>query len=126
MYPSTRVRCFSEISGPIITSGRCGSPYGTLARSVFRISTPSPWRERRAGRDGAARAGVEADPEAAEQRVVEVGVVEDDRGRLAAELEEHPLHRRRALLHDALADDGRARERDQVDLGREGELLADE
>ena len=60
------------------------------------------------------------------QRRREVGVVEHDRGRLAAELEEQPLHRRRALLHDPLADGGRAGERDQVDLRRQRELLADE
>ena len=46
--------------------------------------------------------------------------------RLAAELEEQALHRRRALLHDALADRSGSGERDQVDLGRHGELLADQ
>ena len=37
-----------------------------------------------------------------------------------------PLHGGGALLHDPLADRGRAGERDQVDLGRERELLADQ
>ena len=56
----------------------------------------------------------------------EVGVLQHDRGRLAAQLEEQALHGGRALLHDPLADDGRAGERDQVDLRRQRELLADE
>src|SRR5436309_198804 len=41
---------------------------------------------------------------------VEVGVVEDEEGRVAAELERDLLHRPRALLHQQLADRGRARE----------------
>ena len=47
-----------------------------------------------------------------------------DGGRLAAELEEQPLHGRRALFHDPLADHRRPGERDQVDLRRQRELLA--
>ena len=56
----------------------------------------------------------------------EIRVLQHDRGRLAAELEEQALQRRRALLHDPLPDGGRAGEGDQVDLGRERELLAEE
>ena len=44
-----------------------------------------------------------------------VRILEHDLGRLAAEFEEHALHRRRALCHDVLADAGRAGEADQVD-----------
>ena len=51
-----------------------------------------------------------------EARPLEVGVVEHDGGRLAAQLEEQALHRRGALLHDPPADRGRAGERDEVDL----------
>ena len=57
---------------------------------------------------------------------VEVGVLQDDRRRLAAEFEEQPLHGRGALLHDPLADHRRTGERDHVDLGRQREFLADE
>ena len=78
------------------------------------------------GLDGAALAGVEAGAHAHQRGEAEVGVVEHDRGRLAAELEEDALHGGRALLHDALAHRGRAGERDHVDLRRQRELLADE
>ncbi len=44
----------------------------------------------------------------------EVGVIEDDVGRLPAEFEEEALERRRSLLHDAPADGGRASEGDEV------------
>src|SRR5436190_1042315 len=44
----------------------------------------------------------------------EVGIGEDDVGALAAQLQRHPLHRRRGLAHDPLADFGRAREGDLV------------
>src|SRR5437764_1608349 len=54
--------------------------------------------------NGAALAGVEAHGESRQQGRIEVGVVEHDVRRLAAELEEGALHRRRPLLHDALAD----------------------
>src|SRR6185295_15211666 len=37
-------------------------------------------------------------------RRVESGVVEEDGGRLSAELQRHALHGRRAVTHDALAD----------------------
>ena len=46
---------------------------------------------------------------------VEVGVVEHDVRRLAAELERHLLHGARRELHDAPADLGRTGERDLVD-----------
>ena len=57
---------------------------------------------------------------------LEVGVVEHDVGRLAAELEEQALHGRAALLEDALAGDGGAGERDEVDERADRQLLTDE
>ena len=36
-----RSRCVDEISGPIITSGRCGSPYGAIGKMALSFSTPS-------------------------------------------------------------------------------------
>ena len=53
----------------------------------------------------------------------EVGVLQHDVRRLAAELEEDPLHGRGALLHDAPSHRGRPGEGDHVDLGDEGQLL---
>ena len=47
----------------------------------------------------------------------EVGVGEDDVGRLAAELERHPLDRRRGPGRDPAADLGRAGEGDLGDVG---------
>ena len=55
---------------------------------------------------------------------VHVGVLEDDVRRLAAELERRLLDRAGGELHDPPADDGRAGERDLVDVGVRGELLA--
>ena len=49
---------------------------------------------------------------------VDVGVVEDETGALAAELEQEPLHRPAAGLGDPDADLGRAGEADHVDVGR--------
>ena len=60
------------------------------------------------------------------QASAEVGVLQHDGGRLAAELQEQPLHGRRALFHDPLADHRRAGERDQVDLGRQRQFLTHE
>ena len=54
-----------------------------------------------------------------------LGVVEHDQRRLAAELEEHLLHRGAGRLHDLAADRGRAGEADHVDVGVGGEDLAD-
>ena len=48
-------------------------------------------------------------------RLVEVGVVEDDERRVAAELERDLLHRPRALRHQQLPDLGRAGEADLAD-----------
>ena len=66
--------------------------------------------------------------EGAEERAegggVEVGVVEDDVGRLAAELERDLLQGAGAELHDAAADLGRAGEGDLADVGMGRELLA--
>ena len=69
----------------------------------------------------AALARVRADAADAGERARQVGVVEHDRRRLAAELEEHLLHRAGGARHDAPAGRGRAGERDQVDarVGRE-------
>ena len=63
-------------------------------------------------------------PQHAGGREVEVGVVEHDVGRLAAELERDLLHRARRELHDAPPDFGRAGERDLVDERVLRELLA--
>ncbi len=52
---------------------------------------------------------------AAHHGLSEVGrVIENDVGRLAAQLQEHSLQCRRAFLHHATADGGRAGERDQI------------
>ena len=56
---------------------------------------------------------------------LEVGVVEDDVGRLAAELLRDPLHRRRRGAGDLDAGAGRAGERHHVDVGVRGERRAD-
>ena len=109
--------------------GSCGSP----ARDVLvdglqdrdALVVPGA-RQQHPGRRGAALAGMHQRADADEARGVEVGVLQDDGRRLAAEFEEQPLHRRGALLHDPLADGRGAGERDHVDLRRQRELFADE
>ena len=54
-----------------------------------------------------------------------VAVVEEHERRLAAELEEHPLHRRARRRHDLAADRRRARERHDVDVGVRRQLRTD-
>ena len=63
----------------------------------------------------AALAGVEHQHRHGDVHLEVRRIVEHDLGRLAAQFEEHALQRSGALLHDALADAGRAGERDQVD-----------
>src|SRR4029077_1696122 len=49
----------------------------------------------------------------------------EDGGRLSAELQRHPLHGRRTVTHDALADRDRSRERNLVDIRVSDEFGAD-
>ena len=56
---------------------------------------------------------------------VEVGVVEDQEGRVAAELQRDLLDLSGALRHEQLADRGRAREADLADDRIAGQLAAD-
>ena len=58
-------------------------------------------------------------------RLVEVGVVEDDERRLAAEFEQHRLQVARGGLGDDAADPGRAGEVDPPDLGMGDQRLDD-
>ena len=76
--------------------------------------------------DRATLAGVHADHARTRQGRREVGVVEDDVRRLAAELEEHPLERTGSACRDVLADRGRTGERDHVDARVAGEHVADD
>jgi hypothetical protein len=61
----------------------------------------------------------------ARERLLRVGVGEDDARRLAAELEQDARHARRDGLLDPLADGGAAGEGHHVDLGRADERVAD-
>ena len=56
---------------------------------------------------------------------IEVGIVEDDEGRIAAEFEADLLDGRRALRHQHAADFGRAGEGQRTDDGVRGHLRAD-
>ena len=61
--------------------------------------------------------GIEVREQRAGHRVVELGVVEDDQRRLAAELERHVLQRRRRIAHHGFAGAHLAGERDLADVG---------
>ena len=79
-----------------------------------------------AGRRVARLTRVRAHPgHVARDHGLEVGVVEDDVGRLAAELLRDALHRRRRGAGDLDAGAGRARERHHVDVGVGRERRAD-
>lgn len=56
---------------------------------------------------------------------IKLGVVKDNKGRVAAELERELLQGAGGLAHEELADAGGAGERDLLDNGRGGEFLAD-
>ncbi len=58
-------------------------------------------------------------------RLVQVGVIEDDKWRVAAQLQGHLLDPRRALLHQLGAHFGGAGEGNLADLGVGGQLVAD-
>ncbi len=58
-------------------------------------------------------------------RLVEIGVVEDDEGRVAAKLQRNFLHGRGRLSHQQLADPRRAGKGDGAHQGVRGQLLAD-
>ena len=75
------------------------------------------------------RAGLSAVQEGHEERrrnrLVEIGIIEQDRGRFATQFERDALHGRGAVAHDPLADGHRAREGDLVDIRIPYELRAD-
>jgi ParB family chromosome partitioning protein len=58
-------------------------------------------------------------------RGIQVGIVEDDERRIAAQLQRNLLHRRRRLLHQQAPDLGRARKGDLAYRGIGAELAAD-
>ncbi len=115
----TRSRCFALISGPWKFAGIGGSPYGMLLRPRSRIATPSSYGTGAAGSGSGARspARVHARGAPLGSTAARSASSQDDHGGLAAELEEDPLERGRALLHDPLPGRGGAGERDHVDPG---------
>ena len=129
MYDSTLSRCSALMSGPTITSGSNGSP-------TFIASTRGPSRDDELVVDaalhedpGAVRAHLAGGEEVGEQRRrhrrLEIGVVEHDQRRLAAELERDVLERRCGIGHHDLAGRRLARERDLGDPAMAGEHLTD-
>ncbi len=112
--------CSSEISAPTWVFGSSGSP---ITHPLDPRDEPLEERRLDAFVDedaGAVRAdlagGVEIGEERAGHRIVEVGIVEDDERRLAAELQRHVLQRRRRVGHHRLAGADLAGERDLGDV----------
>src|SRR5690606_9844777 len=90
-------------------------------RRLGHLVVPGPGHQEPGG-DGAALPGVGRGGEGGQRGGrVEVGVVEDDEGRLAAQLEEHARQVLGGGGHDLASGGGGAGERDQVDarVGRE-------
>ena len=113
-----------------MTSGRCGSPYGAIfsmptSRSAALVVDATAARACASGcRNPVRRGSSTASPR--QQRRVEVGVVEDDVGRLAAELEERPASWWRRPSHDALPDGSRAGEGDHDRPRAKRQILAEQ
>ena len=105
--PRRARRCASLISGPMndVRIGRVADrhdwqPFGRELDAVLEVLA----RDEQAARQDAALAGVEADERRCQRHdPLEVGVVEHDGRRLAAELEHHALDRARGRRHHALA-----------------------
>jgi hypothetical protein len=98
----------------------CGAA-DTLDDTIKNLAMHVQTRARRAHlarieEDGAGRAADDG---------VDIGVRQDDDGRLAAELERNALQRIRRSFVDGFADERRARERDLVDAGMRHERCAD-
>ena len=68
-------------------------------------------------RDASLTAVQKGDPERRRDGFVEIGVIEQDVGRFAAQLERDALHRRGTVVHDRLADGSRTREGDLGHVG---------
>ena len=78
-----------------------------------------------AGGRAALAGGAEGAPERAFDGQVEIGVVHDDFGVLAAAFQRHPFARASAFGGDVLAGFGRAGDRDQADFGITAHRFAD-
>ena len=95
-------------------------------RHLLHLGQPVPGNEH-PGEGGAGLAGVHvATEEPGGDGGGEVGVVEQDVGRLAAELERDPLDALGRQLHDPPAGPGGAGEGDHVDLGVRGDRFTDD
>ena len=131
---SIRPRCAAEMTGPMMVAVSVGSP--TLRNPAICDQPVAHLVEDAAvhdgpGRCGADLAGVEGPGRAdAADGALDVGVLEDDAGALAAQLEQRALHGARRLLADRHADLGRPGEADAVDVvgvhqgGRGGRAVA--
>src|ERR1700751_2047310 len=106
MYDCTRSYCFCVTIGPTAVFGSAGSPTGKTGMvSTIACLTSS-------SRFFGTRSRVPAAHAWPLFRNPKVGVVEQDIGRLAAQLERDALHCPGAVAHDRLANPDRARERD--------------
>ncbi len=114
MCSSTFLSAAASISGPCSVSPARPSPtrsFCTAATSFCGERLVHALLHQQPVRADAGLAGVAVlAGDRARDRRIEVGVVEHDERRVAAELERHLLHRPRALRHQQLADLGRAGE----------------
>ena len=117
------------ISGPTVTPSSAPSPIlipRTAAANLSAEGVVDAFLDQDAVRAdaGLARVAELADHRALNGRV-QVGVVEDDEGRVAAQLHGHALHRAGALGHEQLAHRGGAGEGELADRGIGGQFPAD-
>ena len=124
-----RLACVGEITGPICVSCSSGSPTRILPRLAHELAQElvvDVLMQEEPGAGRAALTGVGEDgEEGTVDRLVEIGVREDDVRALAAELEGDLLDRSRRKLQDAPPGRRLAGEGDLVDAGMSGERLAD-
>ena len=86
------------------------------ALDLIELGSSAP-REPRPCGTGALAAVPKRHDQGRRDGLVEVGVVEQDGGRLAAQFQRDALHGFRSIAHDRLANANRSRERDFGDIG---------
>src|ERR1700685_1191442 len=126
----TRLYCFVLANGPRVTSLSLGSPILVFFAArrcqslhfvewVFRHAQP---RSRNAGLPVIQVAGVDGHRD----RRGEIGVVQNDVRRLAAEFQRQALHRVQGVLRDQFSDLRRTGERDLLNVGTFRQLRPDD
>src|ERR1700745_2857885 len=115
IYDCTPSYCFWETIGPMAVWGSAGSPTVNIdiASRMPRLTSS---RQLLGTRSRVPAAQAFAVFQKGIVRAEGSDVAEEEGGQLSAKLQRPPLHGRRAVTHDVLADRDRSRERNLVDI----------